>query len=275
MKFYALLFFSVIFLSYGCKSDADQSSTNSSNSENAMEDPVEYLGTGEPKYNLYVGQTTDEFKDASIDSWSYKDGHFDFEIGGDSYELKAQTPDKSSLMCANSDQGQHLHIIVDDKPYSAQYNSSFDFDISNGQHHLLAFLGKSYHESIKEPDAHIARLVDVEDGNITNEWNIPTPTLFYSRPKGTYVGKDAKKILIDFYPVNINIGEDAKIMLQINGEQYYLYEWKPYFIEGLPYGDNTIGIQMVDLNGQPISGEITSHFRKFKLQRDPAEDLKN
>lgn len=275
MKFYALLFVSVLFLWNGCKSDPDQSSTDSSSSENIIEDPVEYLGTGEPKYNLYIGKTTDEFKDASIESWSYKDGHFDFDISGDSYELKAQTPDESSLMCANSDKGQHLHIIVDKNPYSAQYESSFDFDIPNGQHHLLAFLGKSYHESIKQPAAHIARLIDVKDGNITNEWNIPTPALFYSRPKGTYIGKDTKKVLIDFYPVNINIGEDAKIKLQINGEQYYLYEWQPYFIEGLPYGENTLGIQMVDLNGQPISGVITSHFRKFKLQRDPAEELKN
>lgn len=275
MKFYALLFVSVLFLWNGCKSDTDQNSTNSSFSEKVIEDPVEYLGTGEPKYNLYIGKTTDEFKDASIDSWSYKNGHFDFGIGGNSYELKAQTSDESSLMCANSDEGQHLHIIVDQKPYSAQYDSSFDFDISNGQHHLLAFLGKSYHESIKQPAAHIARLVDVEDGNITNEWNIPTPTLFYSRPKGTYIGKDTKKVLIDFYPVNIKIGDDAKIKLQINGEQYYLYEWQPYFVEGLPYGENTIGIQLVDMNGQPISGVITSHFRKFKLQRDPAEDLKN
>lgn len=273
MKFYALMTLAVLFLGTGCKNDNSGNSTSSSSSEQIIQDPIEYLGTGEPKYNLYVGETTREFQDASIKSWSYKNGHFDFEIGGNSYELKAQTPDESTLMCANSDQGQHLHIIVDKQPYSAQYESSFDFDISNGQHHLLAFLGKSYHESLKQPEAHIARLIDVKDGNIVEEWNIPTPSLFYSRPKGTYVGNDTKKVLIDFYPVNIKIGDDAKIKMQINGEQYYLYDWQPYFIEGLPYGDNTIGIQLVDMNGQPINGVITSHFVKFKLQRDPAEAI--
>lgn len=272
MKFYAVMILSILFLWTGCKNDNSQNSSNSTSTEDAI-DPVEYLGTGEPKYNLYMGETDDKFKDASIKSWSYKDGRFDFEIGGSSYELKAQTPDESALMCANSDEGQHLHVILDKQPYSAQYNSSFDFDISNGQHHLLAFLGKSYHESLKEPAARIARLIDVKDGNIVEEWNIPTPSLFYSRPKGTYVGKDAKKVLIDFYPVNIKIGDDAKIKLQINGEQYYLYSWAPYFIEGLPYGDNTIGIQLVDMNGQPISGVITSHFIKFSLKRDPAEAI--
>ena len=273
MKMHFSLVLIMLSVWIGCKNESADRSNHSTTSEHIIEDPIEYLGTGEPKYNLYIGETTDEFQDASIKSWSYENGQFNFEIGGSSYELKKQTPDKSSLMCANSDKGQHLHIIVDDKPYSAQYDDSFDFDISNGQHHLLAFLGKSYHESIKYPDAHIAKLIDVKDGNITNEWNIPTPGLFYSRPKGTYVGEDAKKVLIDFYPVNLKIGEDAKIKMQINGEQYYLYDWKPFFIEGLPYGQNSIGLQLVDMNGQPVSGEITTHFRKFTLKRDPTEEI--
>ena len=273
MKTNVLIFAILLMIGSGCKNDNTQNNSNSTPARTTMENPVEYLGSGTPRYNLYAVEPTDEFKDASIDSWSYKDGRFDFRIGGSSYQLKAQTSDRGDLMCANSDQGQHLHVIVDNQPYSAQYDASFDFKISDGQHHLLAFLGKSYHESIKTPEAHIARLIDVKDGNITNEWNIPTPSLFFSRPKGTYVGEDAKKVLIDFYPVNINVGEDAKIKMQINGEQYYLYEWKPYFIEGLPYGDNTIGIQLVDLNGGPIGGVITSHFRKFQLTRDPAEAI--
>ena len=274
MKYNALLILMLLVIGSGCKNDNNADNTSStSNTTTTIEDPVEYLGRGEPRYNLYPVEATNEFADAAIESWSYENGRFDFSIGGSSYELKAQSTDRSDLMCANSDQGQHLHVIVDKQPYSAQYEPAFDFKISDGQHHLLAFLGKSYHESLKTPQARIARLIDVEDGNITNEWNIPTPTLFYSRPKGTYVGEDAKKVLIDFYPVNINIGEDAKIKLQINGEQYYLYEWKAYFIEGLPYGDNSIGIQLVDLNGQPINGVITSHFRKFQLMRDPAEQI--
>ncbi len=274
MKKFVMALAALVILGSACKNDnaSSSSSSTSKNAQSTQQDPVEYLGSGEPRYNLYAAESTNDFADASIESWSYENGRFDFEIGGDSYELKAQTSDRNDLLCANSADGQHLHIIVDNKPYSAQYESSFDFDIPNGQHHLLAFLGKSYHESIKHPEAHIARLIEVKDGNITNEWNIPTPCLFYSRPKGTYVGEDTKRILLDFYPVNIAVGEDAKIRVQINGEQYYLYEWRPYFIEGLPYGDNAIGIQLVDLNGQPINGQITTHFRKFQLERGP-EDL--
>lgn len=273
MKFSPVILFSIILLWSGCNSNNSNGSSSPSTQESRVEDPIEYLGNGEAKYNLYIGETTDEFKDASIKEWNYSDGRFDFTIGGSSYELKAQTSDVSSVMCANSNEGQHLHVIVGQKPYSAKYESSFDYDIPDGQHHLLVFLGKSYHESIKEPAAHIARLIDVKDGNITNQWNIPTPSLFYSRPKGTYVGEDAKKVLIDFYPLNIKLGEDAKIKMQINGEQYYLYEWKPYFIEGLPYGDNTLGLQLVDMNGQPINGVIISHLRKFRLERDPTEGI--
>lgn len=273
MKRYAIFLFALLAFASGCKSDSENKSSTTTNAATEIQDPVEYLGRGEPRYNLYPIDATDEFADASIDSWSYKNGRFDFQIGGNSYQLQSQSNDRAGLMCANSDQGQHLHVILNSQPYSAQYEASFDFNIPNGQHHLLAFLGKSYHESLKTPEARVARLIEVENGNITNEWNIPTPSLFYSRPKGTYVGDETKQVLIDFYPVNINVGEDAKIKLQINGEQYYLYAWKSYIVEGLPYGDNTIGIQLVDLNGEPVNGEITSHFRKFQLMRDPAEEI--
>lgn len=265
---------SIAFLWAGCSdgsSDGKKSSTSRKAVVHEYDDPVEYIGSGEPKFKVYPGPETSEFPDASIDDWKYENGRFDFSIGGDSYQLQAQTPDASSLMCANSDEGQHLHVIVNKNPYSAQYTPSFDFDIPNGQHHLLVFLSKSYHESLKHPEAHIARLVDIQDGNITNEWDIPDPALFYSRPTGNYVGEDTKKILLDFYPLNVELGVDAKIKMQVNGEQYYLYEWRPYFIEGLPYGDNDVGIQLVDMNGQPLQGNITSHFRKFKLIRGPRE----
>jgi len=274
LKSMILLMVSIAFLWTGCSgnSQENQSSSKSGKSaENQYSEAVEYLGTGQPRYNVYVGTETEDFADASIASWKYENGHFDFDIGGSSYQLQAQTPNASSLMCANSDEGQHLHVIVNKKPYSAQYTPSFNFDIPNGQHHLLVFLSKSYHESLKHPEAHISRLIDVKDGNITNEWDIPDPALFYSRPTGNYVGEDTKKILLDFYPVNVELGVDAKIKLQVNGEQYYLYEWKPYFIEGLPYGDNDVGIRLVDMNGEPIRGTINSHFRQFKLIRGPQE----
>lgn len=273
LKSIVLAIASIAFLWAGCSgnSQSNQSSSKSAKSKIEYDNPVEYLGTGEPKFNIYPGTDTEDFADASIASWKFENGRFNFEIGGSSYQLQAQTPSASSLMCANSDEGQHLHVIVDKKPYSAQYSPSFDFNIPDGQHHLLVFLSKSYHESLKHPEAHIARLIDVKDGNITNEWDIPDPALFYSRPTGNYVGEDTKKILLDFYPVNIKLGVDAKIQLQVNGEQYYLYEWTPYFIEGLPYGDNDVGIRLVDMNGEAIPGTINSHFRKFKLIRGPEE----
>lgn len=271
MKFLQSMFLAAVtVLFFACNNnDSEQNNSSEASNNSEQEGAIEYLGNSKPKYNLYEGETTDEFKDASIDAWEYKDGKFSFDISGSSYELKQQTSDAESLMCANSDKGQHMHVILDKKPYSAQYEPSFDYKISNGQHHMLVFLGKSYHESIKNPKAHVARLIEVEDGNITHDWNIPDPSLFYSRPKGTYVGEEAKKILIDFYPVNIKIGEDAKIKLQINGEQYYLYEWKPYFVEGLPFGTNSIGIQLVDMNGMPLGTPVSSELREIELKRDP------
>lgn len=266
---YTLL--SVMFLWTACSSDgAGNRSTSGGSSLLSQEDAVEYLGSREPKYSVLAGEVTGDFADATIESWGYEDGRFNFDIGGSSYVPGAQTPDASSVMCANSDEGQHLHVMIGKKPYSAEYSSSFEYPLSDGSHKMLVFLGKSYHESVKHPKAGIARDIEIKDGNLVSEENFTGPALFFSRPKDTYVGEDAERILLDFYPVNIKIGEDAKIKLQVNGEQYYLYEWRPYFIEGLPFGENMIGIQLVDMNGEAISSKINGDYRKIKLVRDPA-----
>ncbi|GAA5222235.1 hypothetical protein [Membranihabitans marinus] len=271
INLYSVLILGIV-MCFSCKNEGTGTSQTSNNSESHHES-FEYLGSGTPKYTLTTGETTDEYNDAKMTGWNYENGRLSFDIEGNGYELKQQSSDASSLMCANSNEGAHIHVLLDKAPYVAKYEDNFEFDIPDGQHHILAFLGKSYHESIKNSSARIARLIDVVDGKVTNEWNIPTPALFYSRPKGTYVGKDAEKILIDFYPLNIAIGEDAKIKLQVNGEQYYLYDWKPYFIEGLPAGTNSVGIQLLDMNGMPLPTPIGSFLRNFEIIKDPAKSL--
>ncbi len=87
-----------------------------------------------------------EFANAAL-SFSYEKGNFTVKTTG--YELKQQTPDAPQKMCANSKDGQHVHIIVDDGPYDAVYASPFEKAIPDGPHYVLGFLGRSYHESIK------------------------------------------------------------------------------------------------------------------------------
>ena len=48
--------------------------------------------------------------------------------------------------------------------------------------------------------------------------------LFYSRPKGTYKGKDTEKLLLDFYLINTTISpEGNKVKATINDTEIHYH----------------------------------------------------
>ena len=177
-------------------------------------------------------------------------------------------------MCANSKDGQHIHLIIDDQPYAAKYEPSFNYEIADGEHYLLAFLSRSYHESIKTKDAHVVVKGNFKGNSMMSKAKVDAPMLFYSRPKGEYVGKaDTEKIMLDFYLVNTTLSADGnKVKVAVNGEEkFVLDEWKPIFIEGLPMGDNKIKLTLVDKDGNVIDAPLNPVERVFTLKADPVE----
>lgn len=222
------------------------------------------------KYTLTAFSPSQAYPYAKLTNMTYEGGKFSFDVGD--YKLGAQTPDASAKMCANSAQGQHIHLIVDNAPYAAKYVPSFEHEVTDGEHHILAFLSRSYHESIKTDDAHLAMKVTTEGAAITASEAISTPMLFYSRPKGTYVGeKNTKKVMLDFYPVNLELGGDYTVKADINGEEHMIDVWQPYYIEGLPMGENTITLTLLDEDGNTVDTPLNPVTRKFTLKADPAE----
>jgi len=220
------------------------------------------------KYELVAFKPSTAYADATINGYTYKKGIFDFDVSGTDYKLGEQTPDAPQKMCANSAKGQHIHLIVDKAPYAAKYTSTFDHEVADGEHHLLAFLSRSYHESIKTTQASTMQKVTVEDGSITSAADITEPVLFYSRPKGTYVGKDTEKVMLDFYIGNTTLG-DNKVVANINGEEHLLDKWQPYYIKGLPMGENTVTLTLVDGEGNPIASPLNPVSRTFTLKAEP------
>ena len=214
---------------------------------------------------------SESFNDAALSGGKYRNGTFSF--GVKNYDLGAQTSDAGVKMCANSDQGQHIHLIVDNEPYAAKYVPEFEHEVSDGEHYILAFLSRSYHESIKSPTAYTAYKMNIEGGNVTDHAPIDESMLFYSRPKGTYVGKaNTDKVMLDFYLLNTNIGTDHFVKAEINGEKEYLFDsWNPVFLEGLPMGDNKIKLSLVDADGELLDVPNNPVERVFTLAADPIE----
>ncbi len=254
--------------------NACQSGTDTEQTEDQTEKQSSKEAAAEKQYTITPFSPSPSYEEAAMESMDFQDGQFNFNISN--YELGVQTPDADQKMCANSDKGQHIHLIVDTQPYAAKYQPQFEYEIADGEHYVLAFLSRSYHESIKNPSAYKAKKVTVEDNSFTSAEDITGPIMFYSRPKGTYVGKaQTEKILLDFYVLNAELGDQYTVKAEINGETHTFNEWKPYFIEGLPMGENTIKLTLLDSDGEPADVPLNPVTRTITLEADPAEELES
>lgn len=211
-----------------------------------------------PNATLTKQEVTVEPNDSS-NSVSYS-----FEVTD--YELGIQTDDATTRGIANSGKGQHIHFIVNNGPYSAHYMPGISNQLGDGNYVVLAFLSRSYHESVKGAAAYHVENLNV-GGAAVEEADLSAPHLFYSRPKGTYKGEDTKKLMLDFYLLNTAISADGnKVRATINGKEFLIDEWAPYYIEGLPMGEVNIKLELLDNDGNPIEGPFNSVERSVTLE---------
>jgi hypothetical protein len=95
--------------------------------------------------------------------------------------------------------------------------------------------------------------------------------MFYSRPKGTYTGEDAKKVLLDFYLLNTELSEEGnKVRATINGEEFMIDKWQPFFIEGQEMGEMTIKLELLDAKGELIPSPFNPVERTVTLKSGEA-----
>ncbi|WP_239020926.1 hypothetical protein [Pontibacter arcticus] len=194
-------------------------------------------------------------------------GPVEFNYSVSNFQLTRMTPHSNADHMANSQQGQHIHNIVDNEPYTAHYETSFTKDLKEGDHVVLSFLSRSYHESLKHQGAYDLRVVTAGRPAERMEFDTKAPHMFYSRPKGEYVGPDTERIMLDFYLVNTELSTRGnKVRATINGTEFMLEKWMPHMIEGLPMGENTIKLDLVDNNGNLIPGPFNSVTRTFTLK---------
>ena len=207
---------------------------------------------GSPNYNE-AKLTLNDFNEND-------NNEFDFEV--ENYELGIQTENEFKFKLANSAKGQHIHFIVNNGPYSAQYSKNFQKKLKDGNNIILAFLSRSHHESVKNPNAYVfTQIGEGEKIDMENEY------LFYSRPKGSYTGKDTERLLLDFYLVNTSISaEGNKVRVTIQDYEFLIDEWAPYIIEGLPKGEISIKLELLNSYGELIKNPFNPSVRKVTLK---------
>ena len=195
-------------------------------------------------------------EDIKIDKNDYT---FSFDVSD--YTLGMQSIKDFDYTLANSKKGQHIHFIVNNGPYSAHYSESFTKKLDEKNNIILAFLSRSYHESVKNSNAYVLTQTGNEKIDLTDEF------LFYSRPKGTYKGVDTEKLLLDFYLVNTNLSSTGnKVKATIQDTEFIIEEWAPYYIEGLPKGEIKIKLELIDASGNLIDSPFNPSNRTVILE---------
>ncbi len=170
-------------------------------------------------------------------------------------------------MCANSDKGQHIHLIFNNEPYIAKYEPNFTEKLKDGHYITLSFLSRSYHESLKNREAYDLRQFTVGNAK-SEEVDLTQPIMFYSRPKGEYKGNEVKNVLLDFYLVNTDLSENGyKVRATINGNDFILTKWQAYIIEGLPMGESNIMLELLDKDNKLVKAPFNPVTRTITLKQ--------
>lgn len=172
--------------------------------------------------------------------------------------------DVDNYTIQNDDEGkpfQHVHIILDNKPYRAHYDPKGKTVFKNvepGTHVITAFLAREFHLALKNPEAFARRVVHVRKKTPKKVPQKGKPMLVYSRPKGSYSKSkgQAETLLLDFYIQNVELSEDGYTVRATvdDGKQVLTFtDWNPQVITAdLDVGKHTVELVLLDPEGNPV-----------------------
>jgi hypothetical protein len=219
---------------------------------------------------------------APADSAVVDSSSVDVTVEVQSFETGVQTETPRREEIANSANGQHVHIILDNDPYMANYEPGQPFpigDLEPGPHTAVVFPSRSYHESVKNEGAHdvVNFYVGEEEGEFMLDPS--QPTIIYSRPKGSYSGAAAERIMLDFYLHNVELSADgyrARYTIREAGGQEPLAtttvsEWAPSFVTGLESGTYVVRLELIDGDGNVVPGAFNTTEREIEVSTEGAD----
>jgi hypothetical protein len=168
--------------------------------------------------------------------------------------------------------GSHLHLLLDNQPYGAIYDTKepivFD-NLEPGTHTI-----RTWDESFKNEGAYAQTTFHVFAKTPENKPDLSKPLLTYSRPQSSY---GAEPILLDFYisnvPLHLAAQEDAtddipdwQIRCTVNGESFTFDRWEPIYLKGLKPGKNWIQMELLDDQGNPFPNAFNNTVRVIEYQ---------
>jgi hypothetical protein len=186
---------------------------------------------------------------------------------------------------------QHVHLILDNRPYKAIYDTkapvmlselSSGAPLEEGQHVLVAFASRANHESVKTKDAIAITSfwVGRKGGKNDVKTDVAKPMLIYSRPKGEYKGTTANHVLVDFQLANVTLGEGKDhVHIQVSGPGLdkdltadATQFGPPFFLENLRNGTYKLQVELQNDKNELIPGPWNSTTRTITIDRDAEAD---
>lgn len=198
------------------------------------------------------------------------------------FELGAPTPGAEQRGLARSENGQHVHLILDNRPYQAVYDTAGAIQLAGapldpGIHVLRAFASRQWHESVKSTGSFAMTHFFVGDTTVEGvNTQVPyfpdQPLLTYSRPKGTYEGAGADSVMVDFFLTGAELGPDGhKVRVTVDDTASWTIErWAPHYLVGLSEGQHQVRLELMDPELQPVPGAFNTTERTISVVRDPS-----
>lgn len=186
--------------------------------------------------------------------------------------VKLQVEDLPIFKDTDLGLGPHLHVILDNQPYQADYDLDQPLvfeDLAPGTHTLRVFASRPWHESFKNEGAYAQTTFHIFTKTTDNTPDPTLPLLTYSRPTGSY---GAEPIMLDFYlnnaPLHVVAQEnpdddiaDWRIRVTVNGENFILDRWQPIYLKGFKRGKNWVRLEFLDEQGNPVKNAFNDTVR--------------
>ena len=159
-----------------------------------------------------------------------------------------------------TNKGNHLHICIDNNQHHISNNNIFDLPLSDGKHKLTAFISRSFYESIKTPEAIIAKEIGIRNGELYMSKNFSSVDIVYNAPMGTYL--EGEQILLDFVLVGTTLEEEGnQVKITINNQKsFYVNTWQAYLLKGLGIGNYEVRLELLDALGKQIAAPTSQNF---------------
>src|SRR5690606_33512177 len=130
MKTQTLSLLSIVLLVSCCAPSSDTTTAPSTDTISAVpSEPPAVVAPAVAKLRLVAAPPAAQFPDAALKLESItpneRTKEVEYKFGVSGFDLKAQTPDAATRGCANSADGQHIHYILNNKPYLAKYEAEF------------------------------------------------------------------------------------------------------------------------------------------------------